>query len=127
MGWKYYNPNPRGRRVGDCSTRALAKAIGGDDWYTAFAAQVAEAALRGDETDADDVWGAALRRRGWKRYVIPNECPECYTVRDFCRDHPQGVYILCPHQHVVCVCNGDWYDTWDSGDTVPIYYWVREN
>lgn len=125
MGWKYYNPNPRGKRVGDCSTRALAKAIGGDDWYTAFAMQVAESALRCDETDADDVWGACLRRHGWRRYVIPDEL-DGYTVRDFCRDHPNGVYILCPHQHVLCACNGDWFDTWDSGDTVPIYFWTKQ-
>ena len=126
MGWKYYNPNPRGKRVGDCSTRALAKAVGGDDWYTAFAAQVAESAIRCDETDADDVWGAVLRRHGWHRYVVPDTL-DGYTVRDFCRDHPTGVYVLCPHQHVVCVVDGDWYDTWDSADTVPIYYWVNDN
>lgn len=125
MGWKYYNPNPRGKRVGDCSTRALAKAIGGDDWHTAFAAKVAEAAIRCDETDADDVWGAVLRRHGWHRYIVPEDW-DGYTVRDFCRDHPNGVYVLCPHQHVLCACNGDWYDTWDSGDTVPIYYWMKK-
>lgn len=126
MGWKYYNPNPRGKRVGDCTTRALTKALTtDDDWRKAFAAKVAEAALRCDETDADDVWGACLRRHGWKRHVIPEDLDE-YTVRDFCRDHPKGIYILCPHQHVVCVCDGDWYDTWDSGDRVVIYYWTKE-
>lgn len=124
LGWQYYNPNPRGKRVGDCSTRALAKAITGDDWYAAFAMKVAESAFRCDETDADDVWGACLRRHGWRRYVIPNECPDCYTVRDFCRDHPTGIYILCPAQHVVCAENGDWFDSWDSGDTVPMWYWA---
>ena len=27
--------------------------------------------------------------------------------------------------HVVCVQNGDWLDTWDSGDEVPLYYWQK--
>ena len=27
--------------------------------------------------------------------------------------------------HVIAVENGDYYDNWDSGDEVPIYYWER--
>lgn len=33
--WKKYNPNPYGRAVGDCSVRAVAKALG-IDWSTAY-------------------------------------------------------------------------------------------
>ena len=28
--------------------------------------------------------------------------------------------------HVVCVKDGNYYDTWQSGDEVPIYAWVKE-
>lgn len=52
-------------------------------------------------------------------------CPECYRVRDFARDHPYGDYILGPKEHAVAVIDGDWYDTWDSGATVPLYYLRR--
>jgi hypothetical protein len=27
---------------------------------------------------------------------------------------------------VVCVENGCYHDTWDSGDELPVYYWERK-
>ena len=33
--WIEYNPNPVGRKVGDCSVRAIAKALK-TDWETAY-------------------------------------------------------------------------------------------
>ena len=38
-------------------------------------------------------------------------------------DNPYGRYILATGEHVVAIENGDYYDTWDSGDEIPIYYW----
>ena len=29
--------------------------------------------------------------------------------------------------HVVAVIDGNYYDTWDSGDKIPIYYWYKAN
>lgn len=75
---------------------------------------------------ANHVWGAYLRRHGFRRYALPDVCPDCYTVADFCRDHPSGVYVLALSGHVVCVEDGDYYDTWDSGAEVPAYYWQKE-
>lgn len=34
--WREYNPNPAGRKVGDCSVRAVSAALG-VDWETAYA------------------------------------------------------------------------------------------
>ena len=33
--WKLYNPNPRGSNVGDCTVRAISKAMG-QDWETTY-------------------------------------------------------------------------------------------
>ena len=49
------------------------------------------------------------------------------TVEEFCRDHPQGTYILAIDGHVVCAVDGDYLDTWDSGEEVPMYYWEKES
>lgn len=35
VAWEYYNPNPAGKRVGDCVIRAICKATG-KDWTTVF-------------------------------------------------------------------------------------------
>ena len=44
---------------------------------------------------------------------------------DFAAEHPDGTYILALATHVVCVRDGDWLDTWDSGDETPLYYWEK--
>ena len=125
MAWKPYNPNPGGNRVGDCTVRALCKATG-KDWEPTFCALSLEGFMRRDMPSANHVWGAYLKRHGFRRNVIPNDCPDCYTVADFCRDHPKGLFVLAISGHVVAVEDGNWYDTWDSGAEVPIYYWTRE-
>ena len=55
---------------------------------------------------ANNVWGSYLRDIGYKRYIIPNTCPDCYTVRDFCIEHAHGRYILATGSHVVAVVDG---------------------
>lgn len=122
---KPYNPNPHGNRVDDCVPRALCKATG-EDWETVMIRLAIEAVVWGDMPNANHVWGNFLKRHGFRRTALPDDCPGCYTVRDFCRDHPHGMYILATGTHVVCVENGDYYDTWDSGDAVPAYYWQKE-
>ena len=73
------------------------------------------------------VWGAYLYSQGFKRAVIPNTCPDCYTVKDFCRDYQVGTFILGIGDHVVCVKDGDYYDAWDSGREVPVFYFRKES
>ena len=75
---------------------------------------------------ANAVWGAYLRSQGFKRHIIPNTCPDCYTLNDFCEDHPNGMYIVALQNHVVAVNDGDYFDTWDSGEEMPLYYFSKE-
>ena len=123
--WQYYNPNPRGVRVGDCAIRAVSKAFG-DTWNTAFAEIAIEAFLLKDMPSSDAVWGNALKRKGFKRATIPDTCPECYTAEDFCREHPEGTYVLAFGGHVATVVDGVLYDSWDSSAEIPMYYYYRE-
>ena len=76
-----------------------------------------------DMPSSNEVWGSYLRKLGYKRIDIPNSCPACYTVRDFCIDNPVGEYLLATGSHVITVINGDYYDTWDSGDEIPAFCW----
>lgn len=123
--YKYYNPNPiSNQRVGDCSIRAICKATG-KDWETVFAGVMVYACALSDMPSSNHVWGAYLRRAGFRRYIVDDHGQDVYTVEDFCRDHPQGLYILCIEGHVVCAEDGCYYDTWDSGGEIPIYYWER--
>lgn len=120
-----FNPNPQGTNVGDCTIRAISKALN-KSWEETYMRLCLEGFHVCDMPSANRTWGSMLRRNGFKRSIIPDTCPECYTVAHFAQEHPKGVYILALSGHVVCVKDGDWYDSWDSGNGVPIYYWERE-
>lgn len=124
--WREYDPNPVRKRVGDCTVRAVSKALE-QDWETTYTGIAVEGFLLGDMPSANHVWGAYLRRHGFIRHVIPDTCPDCYTVADFSEEHPNGTYILAISGHVVCVSGGDWWDSWDSGGEIPLYFWERKH
>ncbi len=121
-----YNPNPCARRVGDCAVRAVAKALK-IDWETAYLAIMMNGFYMCDMPSSDAVWGATLRQNGFTRKAIPNTCPECYTAKDFCKDHPVGTYVLGFGGHTATVKDGDLFDSWDSSDEIPQFYWTDEN
>lgn len=124
----YYNPNPGGRHTGDCVARAIAKALD-LPWLTVYDILTAHGRDMFDWPDNNLVWRSFLKQAGFRRRVVPDTCPDCYTVADFAVDHPEGTYILATGyhsvsgDHVVTVVNGDWYDSWDSGNEIPLYYW----
>ena len=122
--YKNYNPNPARNRVGDCTVRAICKATG-QEWNKVFCALAAYGLAHKDMPSANHVWGRYLREQGFHRHMIEEE-KDGYTVADFCREHPVGTYILAIDGHVVCAVDGFYYDSWDSGQEIPIYYWTKE-
>lgn len=119
------NVNPLDNNVGDCTVRAISHALG-QDWHDTYIGMVIEGYILCDMPSANRVWGAYLRSKGYRRHTLSDECPECYTVRDFCRDNPSGTYILALDSHIISVYNGNHFDTWDSGDKTVLYYWCKE-
>ena len=79
-----------------------------------------------DMPSSNHVWGTYLHEHGFKRYVIPDTCPDCYTVAQFAEDNPVGTYMLAIGTHVVAVKDGNYMDTWDSGNEIPMFYWKKE-
>lgn len=120
--WVEFNPNPTGRRVGDCSVRAVAKALH-ISWEKSYDLLTRAGYAMGDMPSADSVWGAVLRQNGFYRTNIPNLCPDCYTAEDFVKDHPRGIFVLGFGDHVATVVDGNLYDSWDSSTLIPQYYW----
>ena len=119
------NPNPANNLVGDCVIRAIAILMD-KSWGFVFGTLYDKAFSMYDMPSSNAVWSSYLIDRGYKRYIIPNSCPDCYTVRQFCKDFPHGKFLLATGSHVVTVKNGNYYDTWDSGDEIPIYYFTKE-
>lgn len=126
MAYIYYNPNPVAANVADCAVRAVAKALH-ITWEDAYIRLTINGINMGDIISNDNVWGSVLRQNGFYKEIIPNECPDCYTAEDFCREHPTGTYVLGFGGHVATVIDGNIYDSWDSSRMIPIYYWHKED
>lgn len=123
--WKKFNNNPVQRNVGDCAVRAVSVALD-VPWEDAYAMMAANGFQMADMPSSNAVWGSVLRQHGFYREVIPNDCPDCFTAEDFANEHPDGIYVLGFGNHVATVVDGTIYDSWDSRNEIPIYYWYQK-
>lgn len=122
----YFNENPLGKNVGDCVIRAILKAEN-KSWETVYSELCLQGFSMADMPSSNAVWGAYLSSKGYRRYIIPNTCPDCYTIGDFARDNPSGTFIVATGSHVVSVIDGDIYDSWHSENEIPTYFFHKED
>ena len=123
--YKYFNNNPLGRRtVGDCSVRAVSKALG-ISWDDAHDLLADMSKQMGTVMNDNDVISAVLRMNGFYKENIPCTHQDCYTVKEFAEDNPYGVYVVGTGSHVVTIINGTYFDSWPSGDESIICFWTK--
>ena len=96
------------------------------DWEDVYLSVMMQGFSMHDMPSSNDVWGTYLLENGFRRYVIPDTCPNCYTVAQFVEDNPDLTGILATGTHVIAVDSGNYFDTWDSGQEIPIFYWRKE-
>lgn len=125
MAYVNFSNNPLRRNTGDCVIRAIsvAERISWDDAFWLLAKKAFELA---DVMTSNATWSALLKELGYQRYVIPDKCPDCYSIEQFADDHRKGTFIVGTGTHAVAVVNGDYYDSWKSGDEIPMYYFKKE-
>lgn len=126
MGYVNLNLNPANKMEDDCVCRAIAFVMD-KTWNEVYMDLSMQGFLMKSKMDKNYVWGAYLKKNGFKRYIIPNTCPDCYTISNFVEDNPNGVFLLATDGHVVGVKDGNYYDTTDTGYLVPLYYWKKED
>lgn len=111
--FRYYNCNPKGRRVDDCVIRAISLAENKTweetyDELSYYAKQ--EGILLNDVTFVD-------------KYLENKYKDECYkcngsraTVKEFLIKSRTGTYLIAMQGHITCVKDGIIYDTWDCSN-----------
>ena len=129
----YFNNNPtvRYKKNGtpcrwhkcDCSIRAICAATG-KSWLEIFDLLTAVG------RECFDPFGTpvvekAMERIGFVRgkSVQPKRGEKRLTVNDFEKKFKKGTYVLFVANHMVCVKDGDHYDTWDCGSKCVYTYW----
>lgn len=118
--FRYFNPNPYGKNVGDCVIRAICKATN-KDWESVYLDICVQGLFEGDMPSANYVWGKWLFKNGFKKYWV-----EGYTVKEFAKENPEGTFVLMVGEHAVCLQNGNWYDTFDSGNETIFFFYRKE-
>lgn len=116
------NPNPGHKEVPDCVVRAISLALN-KRWVDVYDDLCKLGRKEYNMPSADAVWGKYLYQKGFEPFLLPESCPSCVTVRMFSHMHPNGVYIVGTGNHAVAVIDGDYYDSWDSGDEIPSFFW----
>lgn len=126
MAFIQYNANPNNNDTIDCVIRGMSKVLD-ISWDAMHIILFFKAHIEKDIFLKNDVWiDLLLKDLGFDMHYVPNTCPDCITVRRFCKQHPEGKYLLGTGSHVIAIVNGDYYDTWDSGDELPLYYFYRK-
>lgn len=120
--WIRCNPNPARKEVPDCVVRAIAIALH-KRWIEVYDDLCALGRREYNMPSADLVWGKYLAQKGFQPFMLPEHCPRCTTIRIFCEMYPRGTYIIGTGSHAVAIINGDYYDSWDSGDEIPSFFW----
>ena len=123
--WINENVNPKGKKVDDCAIRAVTKATG-QDWHRTFFDLCKIGDSLCEMPNSLKTQEEYLRKFGFvkKSYKV-RKGEKRPTVRSFCRDHPKGTFVLRVANHVVCMIDGNYYDTWDCGDCA-VYCWFEK-
>ena len=121
--WRKINSNPGQRRVGDCVIRAIATATD-RPWVDVYDDLYRMGRDEYDMMSSNALWGRYLYDLGFHPFILPDSCPQCVTVREFCKHYPHGRYIIGTGSHAIAIIDGDYFDTFDSGGLTPTYFFA---
>lgn len=126
--YTYYQPNKQDikRKVGDCSVRAISKALK-LNWYEAYDMLCSIGREFQAMPNSKITYEHLLKTNNFKYVGISNKRgTKKPTVESFTKEHKTGTYCLHTKKHMVTVVDGVYYDTWNSGRQCLYGYWVKE-
>lgn len=125
------NLNPKGRKTGDCSTRALANILH-ISYEKALTLQYEEALKCCYDMTSKEVIDRIMTRYGWVKMRQPKKINHTYyrvkemdEVADFYQME-EGVLVLVP-RHWTVVRDDCIEDIWNCGNKRVSNYWVKES
>ena len=120
--YKHFNNNPVNNQVtGDCVVRALSVLLN-QSWDKTYTDLSLLGFIKGLMPSTNAVHVSYLEQHGFKIHSLPCFNNSCITVREFSETHPIGRYLLAMGDHVVALVDGNYYDSFDSGNEIVSYY-----
>ena len=123
--WIYANPNPCRSEEPDCVVRAIALATD-QDWLDVHYDLCELSRDMCTMPSVNWLWELYLKQHGFAKFLLPETCPSCITVREFCKRYRKGTFVIGTGTHAVCVTGGNYLDSWDSGDETPTYFFRKK-
>ena len=119
LKFKKLNMNPKGRKTGDCSTRAIAYALG-ITWEEALRLQYEESIKTKYDVTSRQIMERVLGKFGYVKMKQPrtedNLKYTIYSLDQYLTKKERENKIVCNvANHYVVVDNDEYVDTWDSG------------
>lgn len=111
--FSYYNANPYGRLVNDCTVRAISLATG-ESWNDMYKELSDFARMQGSMFDDVMYIDSYLDIKFDKFYQRNNK--RKLTVRQFIQEYPIGTFLITMRGHITCCIDGTIYDTFYPGD-----------
>lgn len=111
--FKYYNANPLGRNVNDCSVRAISLAEE-KTWDSTYQ-ELSEFARQDGITFSEIEFIDKYLDSKYECYCF-NRDNNIYTVQDFLKLKLPGRWLITMAGHITCVIDGICYDTFDPSD-----------
>lgn len=119
------NPNPEGKKTGDCVIRAIAIAEK-KSWIEVYDALCELGREMSDMPNMKKVYETYLIKNGWVKQKMPKHSNgKRYKLRELADENPKGVFIMGVVHHIATVIDGDLYDTWDCGRKCVGNYFSR--
>lgn len=131
LTFKNVNVNPKNRKTGDCSTRAIANLLG-ISWEEALKLQFDMAIQTKYDPTSREVTERVLEQFGYVKMKQPRKPDGTkYLIRHFDRvlsdaDMKNGVIVGCAHHYTV-VRNGYIEDIWDCGIKTGGNYYAKKH
>lgn len=111
----YYNANPFGRKVDDCTIRAISLATG-KTWDETYL-ELAEFSRKQGITLSEVSFINDYLGERYERFCPPFQTE---TVKDFLELGLSGTWLVTMSGHITCIIDGIIYDTFDCSDR---YIW----
>ena len=123
--YSYANPNPLGLTTSDCVVRALSILLN-QSWDKTYTDLCLTGFSMGMMPSTNAVHQQYLKQHGFEMQLLPSNCPNCITIKEFSELYPKGRFFLATGDHVVALIDGTYFDIFDSATDIVTYYFAAK-